>query len=110
MRNILFFPRQILIVFIRLYQNTLSPDHGPLKAIYPYGYCRHLPTCSQYAINEIRKKGVIVGTVKAFWRILHCSPWHTPSDKKIISILSDEYLTMPNMKEDIKNCDQEIDL
>lgn len=69
-------PRQILIVVIKLYQKTLSLDHGILKVFFPYGYCKFKPTCSEYAILAIEKYGAIKGGMKAFWRILRCNPWN----------------------------------
>lgn len=87
MRNLLFFPRWVIIHMIKLYQATLSPDHGPLKHLYPYGYCRHEPTCSQYAIEVLEKHGTIIGSVKTIWRLLHCTPWHKPSQQKILQVL-----------------------
>jgi putative component of membrane protein insertase Oxa1/YidC/SpoIIIJ protein YidD len=46
--NIWHAPRKMIALAITGYQYTLSPDHGPLKALNPYGYCRHEPTCSEY--------------------------------------------------------------
>lgn len=70
-----FYPRFLVLKLIKIYQKTLSPDHGPLKSWYPYGFCRFHPTCSQYGYQAIEKYGIIIGGAKAFWRILRCNPW-----------------------------------
>jgi len=67
--------KKILIFLIKIYQKTLSPDHGPLKKLLPYGYCRFYPTCSQYTIEAIEKNGAIRGALIGFWRINRCNPW-----------------------------------
>ncbi|NTW06083.1 MAG: membrane protein insertion efficiency factor YidD [Peptococcaceae bacterium] len=67
--------RLMLIYLIRLYQRTLSPDHGWFKHRHPLGYCRFQPTCSQYAIDAIYKYGAIRGGFKAGLRIIRCTPW-----------------------------------
>jgi putative membrane protein insertion efficiency factor len=36
--------------------------------------CRFSPTCSEYARLAILKHGVIVGSAKAFWRLMRCQP------------------------------------
>ncbi len=69
----------ISIKLIRLYQKTLSPDHSPRRAFHPAGFCRHYPTCSEYAIAAIEQKGVIRGVGLASWRVLRCNPWAKPS-------------------------------
>ena len=69
-------PRNILIYLIKIYQKTISPDHGIFKSLHPYGYCRFTPTCSEYSIDALRKYGVIIGGLKASWRILRCNPWN----------------------------------
>ena len=69
-------PRYILIRFIKIYQKTLSFDHGFFKFLYPYGYCRFYPTCSNYAIDAVKKYGVINGGIKAFWRVVRCNPFN----------------------------------
>lgn len=71
-----YFFRSFFIALIRFYQKTLSFDHGVFKSLFPYGYCRFRPTCSEYAIEAIRKYGIIRGGFKAFWRILRCNPWN----------------------------------
>lgn len=68
-------PQQIALKLIRLYQATLSPDHGPNKKLFPYGYCPFTPSCSMYGYQAIEKYGFIKGTAKAIWRILRCNPF-----------------------------------
>lgn len=70
--------KQILIFTIKIYQKTLSPDHGWFRAKWPYGYCRYQPTCSQYAIDAINLHGSVKGSFKAGWRILRCNPFAQP--------------------------------
>ena len=60
---------------IRLYQRTLSLDHGPMKEMFPGGYCRYHPTCSEYGYQSIEKFGLVKGGVKTVWRILRCNPF-----------------------------------
>ncbi len=67
--------RRLLLRIITWYQRVWSPDHSPRKELYPYGYCRYVPTCSEYAYGAIDKHGVVKGGVLAFWRILRCNPW-----------------------------------
>ena len=57
----------LLIQPIRFYQKYISP----LKP----ATCRFTPTCSQYAIEAIRKHGPFKGLALAVWRILRCNPW-----------------------------------
>lgn len=68
--------KRLVIRAIKFYQKTLSPDHGPRKNLYPYGYCRFSPSCSQYGIEAIEKYGIIRGGIKTCWRILRCNPWN----------------------------------
>ncbi len=55
------------IKLIRVYQICISPYMGQ--------NCRYTPTCSAYAIEALRKHGLLKGTCLAVWRILRCSPW-----------------------------------
>ncbi len=57
------------------YQRTLSFDHGPMKALYPYGYCRFHPSCSEYCRRSILKDGILKGYAKGAWRIARCNPF-----------------------------------
>ncbi|MDD4760492.1 MAG: membrane protein insertion efficiency factor YidD [Bacteroidaceae bacterium] len=57
----------ILILPIRFYQKCISPFTPPS--------CRFTPTCSQYAVEAIRKYGPLKGLYLAIRRILKCHPW-----------------------------------
>ena len=37
--------------------------------------CKYHPSCSQYAIDAVRTKGLIRGSALAGWRLLRCNPW-----------------------------------
>lgn len=60
--------RYIFIYFIKFYQKFLSP----LKP----KSCRFYPTCSQYAIDAIKKYGIFKGGLMAIWRIIRCNPFN----------------------------------
>lgn len=60
--------RRVLLGIIRAYQRVLSPMKRTPT-------CRFAPTCSEYAHEAIRTRGVFVGTFKSLWRIVRCNPW-----------------------------------
>ncbi|MBU0597924.1 membrane protein insertion efficiency factor YidD [Patescibacteria group bacterium] len=68
--------RGLVLSLIRLYQKTLSFDHGIFSHLYPYGYCRFRPTCSEYAYQAVEKYGVFKGGWMSFKRILKCNPFN----------------------------------
>src|SRR5690242_18600170 len=37
--------------------------------------CKYHPSCSQYAVDAVRAKGLVRGSVLAGWRLLRCNPW-----------------------------------
>jgi putative membrane protein insertion efficiency factor len=55
-----------LIAMVRLYQALLSPWLGR--------QCRFVPTCSQYFIEAVTKRGPLKGSLMGAWRILRCNP------------------------------------
>ncbi|TSC79171.1 MAG: hypothetical protein G01um101425_808 [Candidatus Peregrinibacteria bacterium Gr01-1014_25] len=85
-RAIALLPRRILGAMIIGYQCTLSPDHGPLKALHPYGFCRHEPTCSLYARQVIATRGALTGSLLTIRRLLTCHPWASVSEEKILKL------------------------
>jgi putative membrane protein insertion efficiency factor len=84
-------PATASIMLVRIYQKTLSPDHGLLKVLYPYGYCRHQPTCSEYAILTLKKELYPVALFLIIKRLLSCHPWKQPSDERLKSIIKRTY-------------------
>lgn len=64
LKKIAIFP---LVVLVKFYQVCISP----LKP----ATCRFTPTCSQYAIEALRKHGPFKGLYLALRRILRCHPW-----------------------------------
>ncbi len=57
----------LLVHMILLYRVTLGRLLG--------GQCRFHPTCSQYAIDAIKKYGPLKGTWQALKRIARCHPF-----------------------------------
>ena len=45
-----------------------------LGALFPAS-CKYHPSCSQYAIDVLRRYGFFRGAVLAGWRVLRCNPW-----------------------------------
>jgi uncharacterized protein len=45
-----------------------------LGALFP-ATCKYHPSCSQYAIEALRRYGLFRGSVLAAWRLLRCNPW-----------------------------------
>lgn len=43
-------------------------------ALFPTS-CKYHPSCSQYAIDAVRSRGLVRGSVLAGWRLLRCNPW-----------------------------------
>lgn len=73
----------IVLWSIRLYQNTLSFDHGWMRRFYPAGYCRFHPSCSQYGYESVDKHGVVAGGLRALWRVLRCNPFSKGGDDPV---------------------------
>ena len=61
------FVRSFFVAPIRLYQRAISPAL-PSR-------CKYHPSCSQYAVEAVRRYGVLRGVVLAGWRLLRCNPW-----------------------------------
>lgn len=58
---------KVLIAPIQVYRYAISP-------LLP-ATCRYTPTCSQYAIEAIKKHGPFKGSYLAVKRIGSCHPW-----------------------------------
>ena len=57
----------VMLGMIRFYQLCISPHTPPA--------CRYTPTCSQYAIEAIRKYGPLKGGWLTFRRLMRCHPF-----------------------------------
>lgn len=56
--------KMLCMRLILFYQRRLS-RHG----------CKYRPTCSQYTLESINNRGVIIGILLGAWRILRCNPF-----------------------------------
>jgi uncharacterized protein len=59
--------RALAVAPIRFYRRFISPAFPRT--------CKYHPTCSEYAVQAIRRYGVLRGLVLAAWRLLRCNPW-----------------------------------
>ena len=75
MRGILIFP---FVFLIKIYQFLISPIIGK--------NCRFNPTCSNYALDALKKHGLFLGMYYSIIRISKCHPWggsgHDPVPSK----------------------------
>ena len=55
------------ILLVRFYQVAISPLKPPT--------CRFSPTCSTYALEALKKYGLLKGGRLAIRRIMRCHPW-----------------------------------
>lgn len=58
--------KRLLIKIIKIYQGIPGNFHN---------YCRHIPSCSNYAILAIEEHGALKGSILSFIRILKCNPF-----------------------------------
>lgn len=59
--------KRVLVIMIRGYQIVLRPLLPPA--------CRYTPSCSEYFIQALEKKGLWKGSLLGIRRILRCHPW-----------------------------------
>ena len=75
MKEIIIFP---FVFLIKIYQFLISPVIGK--------NCRFNPTCSNYALEALKKHGLILGMYYSIIRISKCHPWggsgHDPVPSK----------------------------
>jgi putative membrane protein insertion efficiency factor len=57
----------VVLLPIYFYRAAISPLTPPS--------CRYTPTCSEYAIQAIKKHGIFRGIYLGTKRILSCNPW-----------------------------------
>ena len=81
----------LVLLPVVFYRRVLSPmKRAPT--------CRFLPTCSEYAMTAVQKRGIVVGGALATWRILRCNP-----------LFRGGYDTVPGVSRDkCRHCDEEL--
>ena len=57
----------LVLLPVVFYRRVLSPMKGAPSCIY-------LPTCSEYAMDAVKTRGVVVGSGLAIYRVLRCNP------------------------------------
>lgn len=67
--------RKIIIKSIKIYQKIPGPWHRA---------CRHVPTCSNYAIEAIETFGCFKGGFMSLKRIIRCNPFGTSGYDPVI--------------------------
>ena len=67
MSAVLRLPGFVGVGLVWLYRITLG-------ALFPTT-CKYEPSCSEYAIQAVRKHGLFKGASLAGWRLLRCNPW-----------------------------------
>jgi putative membrane protein insertion efficiency factor len=59
-------PRDVAVGVLRVYQRAISPAL-PAR-------CKYHPSCSEYAVQAVRRYGILRGSTLAGWRLLRCNP------------------------------------
>lgn len=95
-RKVAVFP---FVLLIRFYQTCISP-------LTPAA-CRFTPTCSQYALEALRKHGLFKGVFLSARRILRCHPWgghgYDPVPENFVVFHKNNDFTAYNSKNNSKN-------
>jgi putative membrane protein insertion efficiency factor len=57
----------LILRALRFYKGAISPQLPPA--------CRYTPTCSEFAIAAIERRGVVIGGFLAAKRVISCNPF-----------------------------------
>ena len=72
---------------VQAYRWTLKPLVG--------WECRHLPSCSEYALDAIEKNGAWRGAWLALARLFRCHPWGTHGFDPVPDIAGERHALAP---------------
>ncbi len=87
MRNLSRLAALSLKLPIHLYRFTLKPFFG--------WQCRHLPTCSDYALQAIDRNGAWRGSWLIVSRLARCQPWGTSGYDPVPDLRSERFVLAP---------------
>ena len=59
--------KSAIVKLLRLYKKYISPFLRPA--------CRFYPTCSEYMLEAVEKRGALAGVALGIWRIMRCNPF-----------------------------------
>jgi len=59
--------KRLILGALRFYKRAISPQLPPA--------CRYTPTCSEYAIEAIERRGVVISGLLAAKRLISCNPF-----------------------------------
>ncbi len=88
--------KKIILILIKFYQKTFSPDHGLFSYLWPGGFCKFYPSCSEYAYQAIKRQGTARGLVKGVWRILRCNPFSQGGIDLVNPVRNQRFLNVVN--------------
>lgn len=84
LRYVLLVPRNLGITLLLVYRRVVSPWYGDV--------CRYHPTCSEYALNAVQQRGLVVGVGMAAWRLMRCNPWSLGGVDRVTTALRPWYV------------------
>ncbi|MFP3921712.1 MAG: membrane protein insertion efficiency factor YidD [Dichotomicrobium sp.] len=79
--------RTALKLPVYLYRYIVSPVIGPR--------CRHLPTCSEYALEAIETNGAWKGGWLTLSRLVRCHPWGTDGFDPVPDLRGERHIFAP---------------
>jgi putative membrane protein insertion efficiency factor len=68
LRRLIRIPANLLIGLVRFYCYAISPYLGRS--------CRFVPSCSEYAVDALKRHGAVRGLWLTMRRVGRCHPWH----------------------------------
>ncbi|PIP26984.1 MAG: membrane protein insertion efficiency factor YidD [Candidatus Moranbacteria bacterium CG23_combo_of_CG06-09_8_20_14_all_39_10] len=68
--------KKIVLWLIRIYQKTISLDHGIFSKFSHTTSCRFHPSCSEYTYQAVDRFGIFKGIWLGSKRVIRCHPWN----------------------------------
>jgi putative membrane protein insertion efficiency factor len=60
--------KSVLLSLLAVYRYAISPLLG--------SNCRFMPSCSEYAVEAIKRHGSLRGSLLSMRRVMRCHPWN----------------------------------